>query len=209
MQEAIEVTGQTRAAFILRGALAAATFSGAGAVGPFVQSALAQQQADSQDGTANDSDILRIALTLELLESAFYTRALMLPLRSEVRSVAQVIVGHERAHAQRLKAEVFQSGSGTEEETGETFHFPMKTERDFLKLAVTLEEGGVSAYNGAAPLIRSRFTLALAGSIVQIEGRHAAAVRMLAGDPPAPEAFDKPVSLGEATVAAAQYINQF
>ncbi len=70
------------------------------------------------------------------------------------------------------------------------FKFPMTGERSFLKLAQTLEDTGVSAYNGAAPSIKSKDVLAAAGSIVQIEARHAAVIRLLRGQKPAPNAFD-------------------
>ena len=60
-----------------------------------------------------------------------------------------------------------------------TFAFGLKTQKDFEKLAITLEDTGVSAYNGAAPMIKSTEVLAAAGSIVQVEARHAAALRFL------------------------------
>ena len=48
------------------------------------------------------------------------------------------------------------------------------SEKAFLKLAQTLEDTGVSAYNGAGPMIKRAEVLGAAGSIVQIEARHAA-----------------------------------
>ena len=45
-----------------------------------------------------------------------------------------------------------------------------------IPLAITFEDTGVSAYNGAAPEIESKDLLATAGGIVQVEARHAGAV---------------------------------
>jgi len=53
----------------------------------------------------------------------------------------------------------------------------------------------VSAYNGAAPMIASTEVLGAAGSIVQVEARHAAAIRLLNGKPPADSGFDKPLEM--------------
>jgi hypothetical protein len=57
-----------------------------------------------------------------------------------------------------------------------------------------LEDAGVSAYNGAGPMIDSVEVLGAAGSIVQVEARHAALIRLTRGRPPAPLAFDKAAS---------------
>ena len=65
----------------------------------------------------------------------------------------------------------------------------LSSEDAFLKLAVTFEDTGVSAYNGAAPSIKSKEVLAAAGSIVQVEA--ATRRRPAAGQEPGPDAFDK------------------
>jgi hypothetical protein len=77
----------------------------------------------------------------------------------------------------------------------------MKDEKSFLKLAQTLEDTGVSAYNGAGPSITSKEVLAAAGSIVQIEARHAAVIRQLRGNVPAPDAFDASLDTNQVLAA--------
>ena len=76
----------------------------------------------------------------------------------------------------------------------------------FLKLAQTLEDTGVSAYNGAAPSIQSKEVLGAAGSIVQVEARHAAAIRLLNGKPPAPDAFDPSLEMQQVLDAVKPFV---
>jgi hypothetical protein len=189
---AVEVHGMTRSAFILRGTLAAGAVYGAGTVGPFVSQAFAQS-------AAGDLDIVNFALTLEYLETAFYTKALGLGLSAEVKSLAKLIHGDEAQHVAALVATVKKLGGTPAKKP--TFVFPITDEKSFLTLAQTLEDTGVSAYNGAGPSIQSKEVLGAAGSIVQVEARHAAAIRLKNGALPAPDAFDKP--LGKPAVLAA------
>ena len=81
------------------------------------------------------------------------------------------------------------------------FDFPYSDTAGFLKLAQTFEDTGVSAYNGAAPSIKSKDVLGSAGAIVQVEARHAAAIRLQNKQEPAPDAFDP--SLDESQVLTA------
>jgi len=78
------------------------------------------------------------------------------------------------------------------------FVFPVSNEKTFLALASVLENTGVGAYNGAAPSLSSKEVLATAGSIVQIEGRHAAAIDLLINRSPTPSGgFDVPLTKAE------------
>lgn len=190
--DGVEVRGLTRAAFITRGALAAGAAYGSAMAGPFVGRALAQSG-------ATDADIVNFALTLEYLETAFYAKALKLPLSADARKLARLIHDDEAQHVDALTATVRKLGG--KPAPMPRFSFPIKDEASFLKLAQTLEDTGVSAYNGAAPSITSKEVLGAAGSIVQVEARHAAAIRTLRGQSPAPDAFDRP--LGKAAVLAA------
>ena len=81
------------------------------------------------------------------------------------------------------------------------FDFAYNGTGGFLKLAQTFEDTGVSAYNGAGPAIKSKEVLGAAGSIVQVEARHAAAIRLQNKEEPSPDAFDP--ALDEAQVLKA------
>lgn len=179
---AVEVGGMTRGAFVLRGALAAAAVGGTAAVGPFVGRALAQ------GGGSGDVDILNFALTLEYLEAEFYAAA-PAGLPGEARMLATEFGRNEQAHVEALRDTITKLGGTPVAKPA--FTFPGGGASAYLMLAQTLEDTGVGAYNGAAPMIESKEVLAAAGSIVQVEARHAAAIRLLNEEPPAPMAFDE------------------
>jgi hypothetical protein len=88
-----------------------------------------------------------------------------------------------------------------------TFSFPVTDQASFLKLAYTLENVGVGAYNGAGPSLVSKEYLATAGSIVQTEARHAAAIALLTGSEITPHgAFDQPLTKAAVLKAAGPLI---
>ncbi len=61
--------------------------------------------------------------------------------------------------------------------------------------ALTKAIQGAGAYNGAGPSLQNVALLAAAGSIVQVEGRHAAAIGRLTNRSPVPNGgFVKPLS---------------
>jgi hypothetical protein len=180
----VEVHGMTRSAFILRGTLAAGAVYGLGSVTPFVGAALAQSG-------GGDIGIVNYALTLEYLETAFYRRAPK-GLSGEVAAYVERFGQEESQHVDALTATVKQLGGTPAPQP--TFSFPGGGESAFLKLAQTLEDTGVGAYNGAAPQIQSKEVLATAGSIVQVEARHAAIIRVQRSQEPAPLAFDQPLT---------------
>jgi rubrerythrin len=198
---AVEVHGTTRAAFLLRGALSAGALIGAGAVSPFVRDALAQ------DG-GGDLEILNFALTLEYLESTFYERAVMKGkgLSSEARALAVEIRDNEQAHVGALRTAITGSGGKPVEAPDVGFGLAFTSEAKFLELAQALEDAGVGAYNGAAPSIKSVEILAAAGSIVQVEARHAALIRLMRGQLPAPDAFDKALEAQQVLAAVKPFM---
>ena len=198
---AIEVNGISRQAFLVRGALTAGAVYGIGAVGPFVGQAMAQ------DG-GGDVEILNFALTLEYLEAAFYTQALKRVggLSGEVKALATEIRDNENEHVTALMGTIKQLGGTPVKAPGVDFGGAFRSEGSFLKLAETFEDTGVSAYNGAAPGIESTEVLGAAGSIVQVEARHAAAVRGLNGKQPAEGAFDPALEMQEVLDAVKPFV---
>ena len=87
--------------------------------------------------------------------------------------------------------------------------FPVTNQASFLKLAYVLENTGVGAYNGAGPSLTNKQLLAAAGSIVQVEARHAAAIALLTGAKITPNgAFDKPLSKAAVLKAAGPLIKK-
>ena len=194
---AVEVHGMTRSAFMLKGALAAGAVYGASTVAPFVSSAVAESG-------MSDVDILNFALTLEYLEADFYSKALRLRLSPDAMKLARLIQGDESQHVDALSATVQKLGGTPAPKP--TFSFPVSSQAGFLKLAQTLEDTGVSAYNGAAPMVQSKEVLGAAGSIVQVEARHASAIRLLNKAEPAPDAFDKTKTKDEVMTAVKPFI---
>ena len=146
--------------------------------------------------SAGDVDILNFALTLEFLEAAFYAQAVgMGKLTGEAAKFAAVVAKDEAAHVGFLKGAL---GSKAVKQPMFDFKGTTGKQATFLKTAMALEDTGVSAYAGAAPMIADKKTLAAALSVHSVEARHAAWVRDIIGKGgmplPAPTAFDPALS---------------
>ena len=159
-------------------------------------SASARDRAASK---ANDIKILNYALTLEYLEAAFYAEALRVGgYTGAVGRFAAVVASHEATHVATLKGVL-----GAKAVKSPSFDFKGTTRKwsTFLRTAKVLEDTGVAAYQGQAPLIHQNAVLGPAGAILAVEARHAAWVRDLlyAGKSvkPAPEAFSTPMSMSQ------------
>jgi rubrerythrin len=198
---AIDVQGISRQSFIVRGAVAAGAVYGLGAVGPYVRQAIAQEG-------GGDVDILNFALTLEYLEAAFYNQALrqVRDLSGDVRSLATEIRDNEVAHVGALAETIERLGGTPVRAPGVDFGDAFANQEAFLKLAQTFEDTGVSAYNGAAPAIESAEVLGAAGSIVQVEARHAAAIRSLNGNPISDGGFDRSLDMAAVLEAVKPFV---
>jgi glutamine cyclotransferase len=197
--EGVEVHGMTRSSFILKGALATGAVYGVSAITPFVGSALA---------ASSDVDILNFALTLEYLETDFYeSTGTKVGLTGQAKTLAKSFGAEEAEHVAALTKAI--KASGGKPVAKPTFVFGVKDQASFLKLAYTLENTGVGAYNGAGPSLKSKALLAAAGSIVQIEARHAASIAVLTGSKITPNgAFDEPLTMKQVLAAAGPLIKK-
>ncbi len=188
----------SRSEVILKGALAAGAVYGAMSVAPFVSRALAMSG-------GGDVGILNFALTLEYLESSFYREAKRRSGASgELMSLIDLVGRDEDEHVKALTATIKKLGGKPVAEP--KFDFPYDNTAEFLELAQTFEDTGVSAYNGAAPQIKSKEVLGAVGSIVQVEARHAAAIRLQNEAEPSPEAFDPTLSKAQVLKAVEPFI---
>jgi rubrerythrin len=196
----IEVENVNRSAFLMRGALAVGALYGTAMVSPFLSRALAS-------GSSGDIDILNYALTLEYLEAAFYRGAAKTPgLSGEVAGYVKTFGDEEEEHVDALRSTISDMDGKPVDAPGVDFGDAFSSADKLIPLAITFEDTGVSAYNGAAPMVSNKDLLATAGSIVQVEARHAATIRFAAGKDPAPDAFDPTMTMDEVLNAVEPFV---
>ena len=198
---AIKVHGMTREAFLMRATLAAGATYGALSATGLITSALA-------DAGSGDVDILNYALTLEFLETEFYTQAAkrVKGLSKYESDLTKELRDNEAAHVDALTKTIKDLGGKPVATPTFDFGGAFAARAAYLKTANVLEDTGVSAYNGAGPLITSADVLTAAGSIVQVEARHAAMIRLVRNKPPAPRGFDKASEMDEILAAVKPFI---
>ncbi len=196
----IEVENLNRSTFLMRGMLAAGAIYGTAAISPMVRKAFGQ-------ASMGDIDILNYALTLEYLEAAFYEGAAKTPgLSKEVAGYVKTFGEEEQEHVDALTVTIKDLGGTPVEAPKVDFGDAFTSVDKLIPLAITFEDTGVSAYNGAAPEIESKELLATAGGIAQIEARHAATIRFAAGEDPAPTAFDPSLTMDEVLKAVQPFV---
>jgi rubrerythrin len=188
----------SRGDVLLKGALAAGTIVGLGAVSPLVRSALA---ADEHD----DVEVLNFLLPFEYMLASLYNRGLSevndhdekMPLKDDQRELLETLLGEEGEHVAAIRETIEEMGGKPIAKGG--FAFAFREYDTLLELGVRIESIAIGAYNGAIPTLKSRDARTLTSSIVQVEGRHVAKLSILREEQPAPVAFD----LGETEETAA------
>jgi len=135
---------------------------------------------DAIDLGSGDVGILNYAYALEQLEAAFYIQVMSTPysgMSGEETSILTDIRDHEIAHRDFFKAAIGSAAIPSLSVNFSTIDFSSRA--SVLATAKAFEDLGVSAYNGAGYYIQNAAYLELAGKIVSVEARHAAAIRDL------------------------------
>jgi rubrerythrin len=179
--------GDQRSAFLKRALVVGGAALAGGAV------AGAPRLVNAQGGN-DDVQALNLALLVEYTEAAFYDQALAAgALKGEVRNFAEQVAAQETEHLDFLKKAL---GDKADPEPEFDFGDRVRNQDRFAASAAELEDLAVATYNGQATNI-SKETLAAAAKIVSVEARHAAWIRSIVGEPPAPDATDTPKSADE------------
>jgi rubrerythrin len=171
------------------------------------------QKAYGQTMPAAVTDVLNFALTLEYLEYHFYNHALAgtpatpIPAGAPLAAIT-TIRNHELAHVNLLKAAL---GSAARTElvyanfdftAGDTFADVFTNYQTFLKVATALEDTGVRAYKGQAPVLKNMPVLTTALQIHSVEARHASHLRqMVAANVTGASGLKPWISLGTGGIA--------
>lgn len=156
-----------------------------------------------------DIDVLNYALTLEHLENAFYEMSGDYELGTDgfnnnINEWVAVIGQHEAEHVAVLTQVITDLGGMPVERA--TYDFGVTDAASFLATAMTLENVGVAAYDGAGQFIQNPDLLTAAGSIVAVEARHAAYLNLVNLQSPFPAAFETPMTPDEVLEAAGGFI---
>jgi len=143
---------------------------------------------DAFDLGSGDVGILNYAYALEQLEAAFYTEVIagsyFASADPEEKLILQDLYDHEVIHREFFKAAITGAVNGDMTKVLPEIEFDFSgldfgDRDDVLSTAQLLEDTGVSAYNGAGARIELPLYLTIAGKIVSVEARHAAAIRSI------------------------------
>lgn len=134
-----------------------------------------------------DLGVLTYAYALEQLEADFYTRVVtgtgFSAFSEEAKDILSDLHKHEVIHREFFKAALTDALPNPTAQLLPNLAFSygidFSNQTAVIDTAIALEDTGVAAYNGAGKLISDVNYLVIAGQIVSVEARHAAAVRDL------------------------------
>ena len=131
---------------------------------------------------STDVGVLNYAFALEQLEAAFYTLAFATPydgITDEERRILRDLRNHEVIHREFYRQGIPLFGTAIPALRFDFGAIDFSSRESVLGTARVFEDLGVAAYNGAGPLLSDPDVLTVAGKIVSVEARHAAAIRDL------------------------------
>jgi hypothetical protein len=198
-QEVVAGKGANRRTFLKGVGMTGVGLAGAA----MVSGALSGTEQKVQAAAYSDTDILNFALNLEYLEAEFYAVSTYGATLQHLGVISAADVSGPTTGGSRVpnfSASVFaylatsvridefnhvkllRSALGTRAAKKPAINLAAKgygfgNVNDWLKLASQLEDNGLSAYIGAAPLISDKTILATAASIAGTEGQHEGALR--------------------------------
>jgi hypothetical protein len=173
------------------------------AAGAFV-GVTAGSTTDIDAAAINDLDILNFALNLEYLEAEFYTvgttgrriadlgigidgrgrsggtiGGARVAFDTDIEMVMRELADDEQKHVVFLRGALRGAAVAKPTINLEALGLGFRNQTEFLILARAFEDVGVSAYGGAAPLVRSKPVLSAAARIALTEAQHAGAIRRI------------------------------
>jgi rubrerythrin len=188
------------------GAFVLAACGGSKSASTATTAAVAVNKSSSSSAAKGDVGILNYALTLEYLESEFYSKVIAAGLFSgTVGALLKDFGAQEDTHVEALKGAVMKLGGiPVVKPTGK---FPISSANQVAQLAYTVENLGASAYLGQAGNIQSPEVLATALAIHTVEARHAATLGTLVKKSLTPDgAFAKPADMSEVLAAVKPFL---
>ncbi|GAC1480686.1 MAG: ferritin-like domain-containing protein [Gemmatimonadaceae bacterium] len=130
---------------------------------------------------SNDFGILNYAYALEQLEAAFYIAVVASTpfgtMSAEQKEVFTDLRAHEVVHREFLRKALGTNAIPDLTLNTAAVATTLTNIPTILKNAEAFEDLGVSAYNGAGKYLKDAGYLTIAGKIVSVEARHAAAIR--------------------------------
>jgi rubrerythrin len=203
----LKMAGSAGAASFGAFVLAACGSSSSSSSSKSASTAAATPTSTTASSATGDIGILNYALTLEYLETEFYSKVVASGFfKGKVGALIKTFGAQEASHVAALKAAVTKlGGMPAADPMGK---FPITSATQVAELAYTVENLGASAYLGQAAKIQSPEVLASALAIHTVEARHAATLGTLVKKSVTPQgAFATPADMSTVLAAVKPFLS--